>query len=90
MSLLKALSNDIQKKLQQPLAATGTAAMSASDPLNLAGIILPGSRVPAVPSNFVVLRDGVVVRSVIGRNRAAGSLPLMAASPPWLVRDRCY
>ena len=41
--------------------------LSASDPLNLAGIILPGPRVPAVPSNFVVCRDGVVVRTVLGR-----------------------
>jgi ATP-dependent helicase Lhr and Lhr-like helicase len=41
--------------------------LSASDPLNLAGIILPGPRVPAMPSNFVVLRDGAVVRTVLGR-----------------------
>jgi ATP-dependent Lhr-like helicase len=51
VSPLKALSNDIQKNLQQPLAEIGTAAMSISDPLNLAGIILPGPRVAAVPSN---------------------------------------
>lgn len=38
--------------------------LSASDPLNLAGIILPGPRVPAVPANFIVFRDGVVVRIV--------------------------
>jgi ATP-dependent Lhr-like helicase len=44
--------------------------LSASDPLNLAGIILPGPRVPAVPSNFVVFRDGVVVRAVLGRDAA--------------------
>jgi ATP-dependent Lhr-like helicase len=44
--------------------------LSASDPLNLAGIILPGPRVPAVPSNFVVFRDGAVVRSVLGRDAA--------------------
>ncbi|TKB64048.1 MAG: hypothetical protein E8D47_12435 [Nitrospira sp.] len=44
--------------------------LSASDPLNLAGVILPGSRVPAVPSNFVVFRDGVVVRAVLGREAA--------------------
>ena len=37
--------------------------LSVSDPLNLAGIILPGSRVPAVPSNFVVFCDGAVVRA---------------------------
>ncbi|NWF72751.1 MAG: DEAD/DEAH box helicase [Nitrospirae bacterium] len=44
--------------------------LSASDPLNLAGIILPGPRVPAVPSNFVVIRDGAVVRTVLGREAA--------------------
>jgi ATP-dependent Lhr-like helicase len=41
--------------------------LSASDPLNLAGVILPGPRVPAVPSNFVMFRDGAVVRAVLGR-----------------------
>jgi ATP-dependent Lhr-like helicase len=41
--------------------------LSACDPLNLVGIILPGPRVPAVPSNFVVIRDGAVVRTVLGR-----------------------
>jgi ATP-dependent helicase Lhr and Lhr-like helicase len=45
--------------------------LSASDPLNLAGVILPGSRVPAVPSNFVVCKDGVIVRTVIGRGGEA-------------------
>ena len=36
-------------------------AVSAADPLNLAGIITPGDRVPAVPANRVVYRDGVPV-----------------------------
>ncbi|MBI5317002.1 MAG: DEAD/DEAH box helicase [Nitrospirae bacterium] len=44
--------------------------LSACDPLNLVGIILPGPRVPAVPSNFVVIRDGAVVRTVLGREAA--------------------
>jgi ATP-dependent Lhr-like helicase len=44
--------------------------LSASDPLNLAGVILPGPRVPAVPSNFMVFRDGTVVRAVLGREAA--------------------
>ncbi len=43
--------------------------ISAADPLNLAGVILPGPRIAAVPSNFVVFRDGVVVRTVTGRDR---------------------
>jgi ATP-dependent Lhr-like helicase len=42
--------------------------ISAADPLNLAGVFLPGPRIAAVPSNFVVFRDGIVVRTVTGRN----------------------
>lgn len=41
--------------------------LSATDPLNLAGVILPGPRIPSVPTNFVVFRDGALVRTVIGR-----------------------
>jgi ATP-dependent Lhr-like helicase len=37
--------------------------ISASDPLNLVGVILPGVRVPAVPSNYIVYRDGFPIRS---------------------------
>ncbi|MCC2639714.1 MAG: putative ATP-dependent helicase Lhr [Nitrospira sp.] len=42
--------------------------ISAADPLNLAGLILPGPRIAAVPSNFVVFRDGMVIRTVTGRD----------------------
>ncbi len=34
--------------------------ISAADPLNLTGVILPGPRIPAVASNAVTLTDGVV------------------------------
>lgn len=37
--------------------------VSAADPLNLAGIILPGPRVPAVPTNYLLFRNGILVRS---------------------------
>lgn len=43
--------------------------LSACDPLNLAGVILPGPRVPAVPTNFLILREGTVVRTILGRER---------------------
>lgn len=55
-------------------------------PFNLAGVILPGPRVPAVSTNFLVFRDGVVVRSVIGQKSHSGeadpggSLPAVARS----------
>jgi ATP-dependent Lhr-like helicase len=48
--------------------------VSACDPLNLAGIILPGPRVPALRTNFLIIKDGVIARVVIGRNGETGSL----------------
>ena len=44
--------------------------LSACDPLNLVGIIVPGARVPALLANSVVLCDGVPV----------SELPSVAAS----------
>ncbi|SPP63245.1 DEAD/DEAH box helicase [Nitrospira lenta] len=49
-------------------AAGSEIKLSASDPLNLVGVILPGPRVAAVPSNFIVLRDGVVARTVTAKD----------------------
>ncbi len=45
------------------LALTGeTIVLSAADPLNLVGILLPGERVPAISGKTVAFRDGVAVR----------------------------
>jgi ATP-dependent Lhr-like helicase len=45
-------------------------AVSAVDPLNLAGTLLPGEKVPALPGNRVLYRDGVPVGAVIaGKTR---------------------
>ena len=41
--------------------------LSAVDPLNLAGVILPGPRIPSVATNFLVIKDGVIIRSLTGR-----------------------
>jgi len=38
-----------------------TVRLSAADPLNLVGIVLPGPRIPAVATNSVSYTDGVVV-----------------------------
>jgi ATP-dependent Lhr-like helicase len=35
--------------------------VSAADPLNLMGIVLPGARVPVIPSNRILYRDGVPI-----------------------------
>ncbi|WP_414441377.1 DEAD/DEAH box helicase [Burkholderia sp. 22PA0106] len=41
-------------------------AVSGADPLNLAGTLLPGRKVPALAGNRVLLRDGVAVAALIG------------------------
>ena len=57
------------RALRKSVAPTGhEVKISASDPLNLVGIILPGPRVPAVPSNFIVVRDGTVIRTVTAKD----------------------
>jgi ATP-dependent Lhr-like helicase len=46
---------------------------SASDPLNLVGILTPGPRVPAVMGHHVVYRDGVPVLDEAGRRGRTAS-----------------
>ncbi|MGH9491876.1 MAG: DEAD/DEAH box helicase [Terriglobales bacterium] len=43
---------------QEPAGETIT--LSAADPLNLVGILVPGERVPAISGRFVSYRDGIV------------------------------
>jgi ATP-dependent Lhr-like helicase len=40
-------------------------AISAVDPLNLVGTLLPGEKVPALPGNRVLFRDGVPVGAMV-------------------------
>ncbi len=40
-----------------------TVTLSAADPLNLVGIVIPGARVPALSKGLIVLRDGAFVAS---------------------------
>ena len=43
------------------LPPTGEVMVSAADPLNLVGILVPGERVPAISGKTVTFRDGVAV-----------------------------
>jgi ATP-dependent Lhr-like helicase len=65
-------------------AAGGTEVkLSACDPLNLNGVILPGPRVAAVPSTFIVFKDGLPVRVLSAkgqRSEDAEIVPLARAS----------
>jgi ATP-dependent Lhr-like helicase len=53
-----------------------TITVSAADPMNLAGIIVPGERVPAISGNLVSFRDGAVVE---GRGEASPVMKLLAS-----------
>jgi ATP-dependent Lhr-like helicase len=48
-----------------------TIELSAADPLNLAGIVLPGPRIPAVATNSVSYTDGALTPS--------GAVPVLSA-----------
>ncbi|HZP35524.1 MAG TPA: DEAD/DEAH box helicase [Methylomirabilota bacterium] len=49
-----------------------TVSVSACDPLNLAGVVTPGPRVPAVLGHRVTYRDGVPVDEARGRTERVG------------------
>jgi len=49
-----------------------TVTISAADPLNLVGILVPGERVPAISGRTVSFRDGVAV-NLSSENQASGS-----------------
>ncbi|MGH2786963.1 MAG: DEAD/DEAH box helicase [Actinomycetota bacterium] len=51
---------DILRSVRRDKRSGEMVRISASDPLNLVGIVLPGPRVPALPTNTVTYIDGVV------------------------------
>lgn len=50
--------------------------VSAADPLNLAGTLLPGDKVPRIPGARLVLRDGLVAGTLV-----AGEVAMADAAP---------
>ncbi|MDE2860755.1 MAG: DEAD/DEAH box helicase [Chloroflexota bacterium] len=60
---------ELLRSLRDVESTGETVTLSAMDPLNLAGILSPGERVPAQPGNRVTYRDGVPV----GEGNAAAS-----------------
>jgi ATP-dependent Lhr-like helicase len=51
--------------------------ISAADPLNLVGSIVPGPKVPAITNNRVLYRDGIPVATLIG-----GDIQWLETLPP--------
>jgi ATP-dependent Lhr-like helicase len=64
-------------------------AISAADPLNLVGIILPGEKVTASFNNRIVFRDGVPIAQQTGDDiRSIGSAELDIETRTLLLRKR--
>jgi ATP-dependent Lhr-like helicase len=65
------------RAMRKTSSAQGTVTLSAADPLNLVGILVPGERVAAISGNSVTYRDGaamaVAAIPVSGGNEAAAS-----------------
>jgi ATP-dependent Lhr-like helicase len=51
---------DVLRTVRKQRAAGETVRISAADPLNLTSVVLPGPRIPAIPSNTVTYVDGAV------------------------------
>ena len=60
--------------------------LSAADPLNLAGILTPGTKVPALAGNRVLFRDGVPVAATIAGEFEA--LQTLSAEEQRQMRER--
>jgi len=56
---------DSVRALRKLSSAQGTVTLSAADPLNLVGILVPGERVPAISGNSVSYRDGVAINPIV-------------------------
>ena len=52
---------DELRRVRRSARSGETVTLNAADPCNLAGIVLPGPRVPAVRTNRVVYRDGALL-----------------------------
>ncbi len=61
-------------------------ALSAADPLNLAGIVTPGGRIPALPGNRVLYRGGIPIAAMIGKE-IQFQVPV-AKEQEWDLRSR--
>ena len=55
---------DVLRAVRKSHHAGEMVSISAADPLNLTGIILPGPRIPAIAANTVTLTDGATTESI--------------------------
>jgi ATP-dependent Lhr-like helicase len=63
---------DLLRSVRRLKRSDETIRVSGPDPLNLAGIVLPGQRVPSLPTNSVTYVDGAIA-SAAGETLSAVS-----------------
>ena len=61
-------------------------ALCAADPLNLVGIVTPGGRIPALPGNRVLYRDGIPIALSLGKD--IQFLAEVEKEIEWEIRNR--
>lgn len=62
-------------------------ALSAADPLNFTGTLLPGARIPAIPSHRILFRNALPIAVLEGgKVRALDGMPLSAEAERLLVQ----
>jgi ATP-dependent Lhr-like helicase len=79
------------RAMRNALPSGQTVALSAADPLNLVGIVIPGGRIPALSKQQIILRDGAFVAAEEVNGKPAARLrpfahkqtPLRTAGKYW-------
>ncbi len=61
------------------------AVITAADPLNLSGVVIPGDRVAALAGNRLLFRDGLLVAALIAGH--ASSVTPLSPAEEWRARD---
>jgi ATP-dependent helicase Lhr and Lhr-like helicase len=56
--------------------------VSAADPMNLAGIVIPGDRVPAVPGKQLIYRNGTLHSEGVPDTISSEKIPAVTVPPP--------
>ncbi|MEP7010514.1 MAG: DEAD/DEAH box helicase [Acidobacteriota bacterium] len=76
------------RRMRREEPAGTLVAISAADPLNLAGIITPGERLSAVAGQRILLRDGLPIAHLAGREvRHLVDAAEMDAAEAWRIED---
>jgi ATP-dependent Lhr-like helicase len=76
------------RRLRREEPAGALVAISAADPLNLAGILTPGERLSAVAGQRILLRDGLPIAHLAGREvRYLTENRQIDAAEAWRIED---